>query len=72
MPDGEVNTTNDMAVCSVLGPSSSVGSMFVNPRVVTKQQAYRFAAWTVVLAELLPDEDPPSTFEEVMKAIRNT
>lgn len=36
----------------------------------TKQRVFRLAAWLVHMAELnLPDEDVPSTFEEVLAAI---
>lgn len=45
------------------------------PTFRTKQEAYRYAAWLITLAELhLPDESPTETyaFDEVLVAVRNT
>jgi hypothetical protein len=45
------------------------------PTFRTKQEAYRFAAWLVEMAEVhLPDEEGCElhTFEAVREAIRNT
>lgn len=42
------------------------------PVFCTRQQAYRFAAWLVCMAELLPEEELPSTFEEVLAAIQSS
>jgi len=38
----------------------------------TRQQAFRFCAWALALAEVLPDEDGAHTFEEVQEAIQNS
>lgn len=49
-------------------------SIPVVPTFRNKQEAYRFAAWLITLAENhLPDEEgcESHTFEEVMKAIRS-
>jgi hypothetical protein len=44
-----------------------------DPTFRTKQRAFRYAAWLVSLAEVLPDEPGDShTFEEILEAIRNT
>jgi hypothetical protein len=39
-----------------------------------KQKAFRYAAWLICMAEMLPDEDGQEgiTFEEVLDAIRNS
>jgi hypothetical protein len=41
-------------------------------RCLTKQSAYRVAAWFESMAEVLPDEENAHTYEEVREAIRNT
>lgn len=38
----------------------------------TKQSAYRFAAWLLALAEVLPNEPGEHTYPEVEVAIRNS
>src|ERR1700752_4744439 len=44
-----------------------------DPVFRTKQRAFRYAAWLVSLAEVLPDETGDShTFAEILEAIRNT
>lgn len=40
--------------------------------ITTRQQAYRTAAWIKLMGEMLPDEDPPSSYEDVETAIANT
>lgn len=41
------------------------------PTFRTKQEAYRYAAYLISMAEVLPDEDGEHTFEEVLSAIQN-
>lgn len=38
----------------------------------TKQQAYRTAAWIKLMSEILPDEFPATSYEDVETAIANT
>lgn len=42
------------------------------PTFRTRQQAFRYAAYIISMAELLPDEAGEHTFEQVLDAIRNT
>lgn len=37
----------------------------------TKQEAYRYAAYLLTMADTLPDEDGAHTYQEVEEAIRN-
>jgi hypothetical protein len=63
-----INTTNDFLVsCSPRGMAP-----ILPIQIRSKQQAYRTAAYLKLLATALPDEDPPSTYEDVEKAIANT
>ncbi len=41
------------------------------PTFRTKQEAYRYAAYLVSMAEVLPDEDGAHDFETVLNAISN-
>lgn len=41
------------------------------PTFRTRQQAYRFCAYALALAEILPDEPGEHDFETVQKAIKN-
>lgn len=63
-----VNTANDF----MLGIAGKRICPIVLPIFKTRQQAWRFLAWLESMAELLPEEDPPSTMEEIRTAIRNT
>lgn len=51
---------------------------FVRPMVLTpptfrtRQEAFRFAAWLLALADTLPDEDGAHEFEDVYAAILDT
>jgi hypothetical protein len=38
----------------------------------TRQQAYRTAAWIKLMAVMLDDEDPATSYEDVETAIANT
>lgn len=38
----------------------------------TRQSAYRFMGWLHTMAETLPDEDIPSTYEEILDRIQNS
>lgn len=42
------------------------------PEFRTRQEAYRFCAWAITMADLLPDEDGAHTFEQVLEAVHNT
>lgn len=46
-----------------------VGTIAV-PLFRTRQQAYRFAAWLVTMAEVLPDEEQPDDWETVLEAVQ--
>jgi len=63
-----VNTNNDFMIGS---DGQSLGA-FLPVRITTRQQAYRTAAWIKLMGFTLPDEDEPSTFEEVEQAIMGT
>lgn len=67
--DATVCTANDFGFCH--SPLLGVASM-VYPCISTRQQAYRTAAWVLALAELLPNEEVASTFEQVQTAINNS
>lgn len=43
----------------------------IMPIFRTKQEAFRFCAWVMALAAVLPDEDGAHTFEEVLEAVQN-
>lgn len=64
----EVNTANEFG----LGLQMNMIRPIAYPQFETKQQAYRFAAWLVNMAEMLPDEVIDHSFDEVNEAIRNT
>lgn len=64
----EVNTANEFG----LGLQMNIIRPIAYPQFQTKQQAYRFAAWLVNMAEMLPDEVFDHSFDEVNEAIRNT
>lgn len=72
MPDGPIETINDFG----FGANGSAIRPLVPVLITTQQQAFRTAAWILCLAEVLSDglpaEDPPSSFENVLHAIRNT
>ena len=67
-----VDTTNEF----LLGLHNIVGTPTImaelRPIFTTRQAAFRFSAWLEAMAEVLPDEDPPSTMEEIRTAVRNT
>lgn len=42
------------------------------PTFRTRQAAFRYAAYLLTMAEVLPDEDGEHTFEQVLNAVRNT
>jgi len=80
----EVNTTNDFALhkgqnmdnhtAALRGQAAYVRQGMVEiPTFRTRQLAYRYAAWLISLAELLPDEEGQEAieFETVLDAIRN-
>lgn len=71
MADHEINTGND----HFLGGNSSMGiapTLTGTPVFKTKQQAYRFAAWLITVAMILPDEPGEHSFDDVLQAIRST
>lgn len=63
-----VETANDF----LFGTNRSALYPMVPVRITTRQQAFRAAAWMVSMAEVLPEEDPPSSFDEVLAAIQRT
>lgn len=64
----EVNTMNEFS----LGMQMKTIRPIAYPQFTTKQQAFRFAAWLVFMAEMLPDETMDHTFLEIAEAIKNT
>lgn len=64
-----VNTSNDFIFA--YNQARGVVAMTV-VQAQTRQQAYRAAAWLVAMGEMLPDENPASSFEEVLAAVRST
>lgn len=66
----EVNTSNDFMLAAN-GVHGLVPLLPVQAR--TRQQAFRLAAWLVLMGEMLPDEpDQPDDFDTVLKAVSNT
>jgi hypothetical protein len=64
----DIHTYNDFMM-------SSNGTSVINLlplRIETKQQAYRTAAWIKLMGEMLDDEDPATSYEDVETAIANT
>ncbi len=74
----EINTNNEFFLgLSRRHPHGKTGEPCVKPAGLqpywtTKQGAYRFAAWLVSMAEMLPDETGEATFEDVLKAVQST
>ncbi len=84
-PDGLIDTTNDYLLGTGENLPNSTWASRGQARYVTqilqelpvwrvRQDAYRYAAWLISLAEILPDspEETGVTFEQVQDAIRNT
>lgn len=76
-----VNTANEFALSAGqnLPNHTALGgrrAKFVrpiqHPLFRTRQSAYRFIGWLEAMAETLPDEDNPTSLEDVRAAIRNT
>lgn len=66
------NLDNHSMSLAGLGKFVKAGSQ--NPAGIifrTKQQAYRFCAHAIVMAQVLPDEDGEHAFEEVLDAVEN-
>ena len=75
----DINTTNEFLLgLTHRGPHTEAGKPCIRPAGLqpyfnTKQGAYRFAAWLITMADLLPDElDSTATFEDVLKAVQST
>jgi hypothetical protein len=64
----EINTMNEFLVSKL--PDEITPQLL--PRLRTRQQAYRFAAWCQVMGEQLPPEDGDHSYREIRNAIRNT
>lgn len=65
----EVKTDNEFA----LGYQLDCIRPAFYPTFRTRHEAYRFAAWLTLQAEMLkPEPGQPETFEEVLEAIKNT
>jgi hypothetical protein len=83
LPPVGVNTTNDYALGAGQNMPNHSTTMngrgnFVKPMIPTlpifrtKQEAYRFTAWLLLMADNhLPDEEGAHTLEEVTAAVRN-
>lgn len=78
-----IDTTNTYAIqtgenlpnhtTSLTGRGRFVKTGIAKPVIFrTRQEAYRFCAWVLALAEVLPNEDDYSTFEEVLEAVQNS
>ena len=66
-------TTNEFFLSAYRsGARNVLAPSLMHPEFKTKQQAYRFAAWLVELAQMLDDEPLASSFAEIRQAIRNT
>lgn len=62
-----VDNTNDFGLGGQLDRIRPIAF----PEFVTKQQAFRFAGWLILMAEMLPDESGNHTLEEIIEAIKN-
>lgn len=80
---GKINIANDFCLSGgytipdsglVRDRKPYIRPLMVNPQFCTKQQVYRFVAWLTTMAEVmrLPDEEVPSTMEEILQAVRNS
>lgn len=78
----EIDTLNEYAISYGENlPNHSLAQMgrgkFVRQQVAgiptfrTQQAIFRYAAWLLTMAELLPHEDGEHTFEQVLDAVRN-
>lgn len=87
MPDEEIeiNCFNEWGIGSQQNLANHSASVSGFPRFVrqtapgiplfrTKQAAYRYAAWLLSLAEMLPDEPGQEgiTYEQVLNAVQNS
>jgi hypothetical protein len=63
-----INTMNEFLVSAL--PDEITPQLL--PRLRTRQQAYRFAAWCAIMGESLPEEPGNHSFKEIRRAIRNT
>lgn len=65
----EVDTSNDF----MIGTDGQKLAAMLPVNIVTREQAYRTAAWIAEMAVTLPTEsEEPPTFEQVREAIRST
>jgi len=80
--DIPVNTLNEYAIgygknldnhsSALAGRAGFIRQMTGDvPTFRTKQEAYRYAAYLVSMAEVLPDEDGAHEFDEVLAAVQN-
>lgn len=67
-PVVEVNTCNEFMLASNAGRIAPLA----HPVFTTKQSAYRFMAYLEAMAEVLPDESPADTLDDIRTAIRNS
>lgn len=79
MSDVVINTSNEFLLgLTHRGPHTPAGAPCIRPSGVmpywnTRQGAYRFAAWLISMADMLPDEDDSShDFPTILKAIQNS
>lgn len=74
LPESEINVTAVRTDNDFFIGANSAGLMPTTlPMVIrTRQQAYRTAAWIKLMGEVLPDEEPASSYEDVERAIANT
>lgn len=63
-----VDTTNEF----LLGSQMSVLRPGLYPEFRTRQQAFRFAVWLRLMADILPNEGPEHTYQEIHDAISNS
>jgi hypothetical protein len=64
-PPEQVKTDNDF----IIGMNATEMAPNLPVIIRTQQQAYRTAAWIKLMGEMLPNEDPASTYDEVETAI---
>lgn len=69
MADREIDTANDF----MFGTTGTEMSPMFLPRITSREQAFRTAAWIEIMGQVLPSEtDEEVTYDDVREAILNT
>lgn len=72
LPLSILETANEFMLAERGGGRGAEISPMLLPRMRTRQQAYRFAAWCETMADVLPNEPgSTATYEQIRAAIRN-